>query len=99
MLNLALSRESYYHLQKNINESSLCLSALMAPLLLLKVCVTANKRTLRAAMLRLLTQFTSKELLLSVATVKRGQKKKKTLAHTHLKRPTASFSRRHVVQF
>lgn len=72
----------------------------MAPLLLLKVCVKANKRTLRAAMLRLLTQFTSKELLLSVATVKRGQKKKqKTLAHTHLKRPTASFSRRHVVQF
>lgn len=69
----------------------------MAPLLLLKVCVKANKRTLRAAMLRLLTQFTSKELLLSVATVKRGQKK--TLAHTHLKRPTASFSRRHVVQF
>lgn len=49
----------------------------MAPLLLLKVCVTANKRTLRAAMLRLLTQFTSKELLLSVATVKRGQKKTK----------------------
>lgn len=49
----------------------------MAPLLLLKVCVKANKRTLRAAMLRLLTQFTSKELLLSVATVKRGQKKKK----------------------
>lgn len=48
MLNLALSREIYYHLQKNINESSLCLSALMAPLLLLKVCVKANKTYLKS---------------------------------------------------
>lgn len=66
----------------------------MAPLLLLKVCVKANKRTLRAAMLRLLTQFTSKELLLSVATVKRGQKKKKNTGPYTLKTPDGFFQQK-----
>lgn len=65
----------------------------MAPLLLQNVCVKANKRTLRAAMLRLLTQFTSKELLLSVATVKRGQKKKNTGPYT-LKTPDGFFQQK-----
>lgn len=66
----------------------------MAPLLLLKVCVKANKRTLRAAMLRLLTQFTSKELLLSVATVKRGQKKKQNTGPYTLKTPDGFFQQK-----
>lgn len=66
----------------------------MVPLLLLKVCVKANKRTLRAAMLRLLTQFTSKELLLSVATVKRGQKKKKNTGPYTLKTPDGFFQQK-----
>lgn len=66
----------------------------MAPLLLVKVCVKANKRTLRAAMLRLLTQFTSKELLLSVATVKRGQKKKQNTGPYTLKTPDGFFQQK-----
>lgn len=45
MLNLAIGRGSYYHLQKNINEQSLCLHTLMAPLLLQRVCVLATAIT------------------------------------------------------
>lgn len=34
VLNLALGRGSYYHVQRNINEELLCLPTLMAPRLL-----------------------------------------------------------------